>query len=90
MPYATDPNPTTNPGLRLQCANCKAQGITVIWDWHLPASPWSATGYTTDVDNFDAKDELRPLELNAKYPHCPRCESHAVNILGVYDPTVTP
>lgn len=88
MPYATDPNPITNPGLKLQCANCKAQGIEVIWDWHFPESPVSATGYTTDLEGYAAVDPNRPGEFNARYPHCPRCESHAVNILEVYDPTV--
>lgn len=84
----TDPNPSTNPGLRLRCANCKGMGVNTEWDWHLPPSPFSSTGYTTEIGDRNDKDSHRPTELNARYPHCPTCGSDAVDIIKVYDPTV--
>lgn len=84
----TDPNPSTNPGMRLRCANCKGQGVITEWDWHLPAGTGS-TGYTTDIGSPEATDPNRPYELNARYPHCPKCGSVAVDVIKVYDPTIT-
>lgn len=83
----TDPNPKTNPGVRVQCANCKAQGRTSIWTWHLPSNPNNENEWTTEVGDHTSKDPTRPLELNANYPHCPNCGSWAVDVLSTIDPT---
>ena len=83
----TDPNPSTNPGIKVQCANCKAQGITQIWDWHLPPNPNNANGWSTEIGDHTSADPTRPTELNANYPHCPFCGSWAVDVLQTYDPS---
>lgn len=89
MPIVVDPNPSTNPGLRLRCANCKGQGINTEWDWHFPVDPSSSTGYTTEIGTPETYDSLyvADSEYNSKYPHCPVCESPAVDVIAVYDPT---
>lgn len=69
----TNPNPTTNPGMELECVNCKGQGITTTWVWNTPYGT-----YVGGHNELDAKD---PLETNKMHPHCPVCGSHACNVL---------
>lgn len=87
MPAQIDPNPVSNPGMELECVNCKGMldaGLittpTDPWIWHVPEGN-GPDGQGTEVGGFDDEDKTRPLETNAKHPHCPVCGSHAVRVL---------
>lgn len=87
MAAQTDPNPQTNPGMELECINCKGMldaGLitepTPTWIWHAPKGN-GPDDQGTEVGGFDDFDETQPTEINIKHPHCPVCGSHAVKVL---------
>lgn len=87
MAAQTNPNPPSNPGMELECANCKAlfdAGMLTeppeTWIWNVPKGN-GPNDQGTEVGGFDDTDSTESLEINIKHPHCPVCGSHAVNIL---------
>lgn len=82
MAAQVDPNPKTNPGMTLECVNCRGMGVTTRWDWHTPPGS-GVNNYGTEVGGFDDYDESNRAEINIKHPHCPVCGSHAVDVVAL-------